>query len=176
MHRAPVAIRPAAPEDLPILQDIERAAGAAFVSVGMPEIAEDAPFTVEVLEAYRAAGRAWVASDHATPDRPVAYVLVDLLDDGAHVEQVSVHPEAGRRGIGAALIDHVADWARRQPLARLTLTTFREVPWNAPYYRRLGFAEVAPEHWSAALRSLVAHEAELGLDPAKRVVMQRRLT
>jgi hypothetical protein len=30
-------------------------------------------------------------------------------------------------------------WAQRHGLAALTLTTFTDVPWNMPYYERLGF-------------------------------------
>ena len=127
--------------DLPILRDIERAAGEAFRTIGMPEIADDEPLPLDVLAAYAAAGRAWVAADPGGP--PVAYLIADVVDANLHIEQVSVHPRAARRGIGRRLIEHAADHAREHGLTGLTLTTFAEVPWNAPYYGRCGFRVIA---------------------------------
>ena len=165
MSLRPTAIRPATAADLPLLQEIERAAGECFRDVGMPEIADDEPFPVEVLERYRAAGRAWVAVDDA--DRPVAYLLADPVDGAVHIEQVSVHPGHAGRGLGRALIDQVG---RQSPL---TLTTFAEVPWNAPYYARLGFRVLAEDEWTPGLRAIRAHEAAIGLDRWPRVCMRR---
>jgi GNAT superfamily N-acetyltransferase len=98
-------------------------------------------------------------------------VLVDEIDGYAHIEQVSVHPGHSRQGIGRMLIDHVGTWATSRGLAGLTLTTFTEVPWNAPYYARLGFRVVTD--LSPGLRALRAHEAAIGLDAWPRVVMRR---
>ena len=104
----------------------------------MPEIARDDPGSVAELEPFRAGGRAWVAVD--ADDRPVAYLISAVVDGCAHIEQVSVAPAHARRGLGAALVDHLAAVAAAEGRAALTLTTFRDVPWNAPYYERLGFA------------------------------------
>jgi GNAT superfamily N-acetyltransferase len=162
-------IRPPRPDELEALLDIERAAGRAFLDVGMPEIARDEPGTVEELEAHRVDGRAWVAVDEA--DRPVAYLLSDLVDGCAHVEQVSVAPSHARRGLGAALIEHLGAVARTP----LTLTTFRDVPWNAPYYERLGFTVVEPADRGPELAALVRREAARIPSDAPRVAMRREL-
>jgi GNAT superfamily N-acetyltransferase len=164
-------IRAARSDDLDRLRDIERAAGQAFRAIGMDAIADDEPMSVAVLDEYRANGRVWVATDDE--DAPVAYVVVDVLDGNAHVEQVSVHPDHAGRGLGAQLIDHVAAWAANQRLPAVTLTTFRDVPWNAPYYERCGFvvlddADIGPE-----LRRRVDEETAHGLDPTIRVCMRR---
>ena len=99
-------IRPALPGELGVLRQIERRAGRAFAAVGMAEIAADEPPSEAALEAFRAARRAWIA---AGPDgRPVAYLLAAVMDGDAHVEQVSVDPDHAGRGVGAALIDHLA--------------------------------------------------------------------
>jgi GNAT superfamily N-acetyltransferase len=158
-------------EELPILQDIERAAGECFRDIGMPEIADDEDFPLEVLEAYRRAGRAWVAAN----DRPVAYLLADLVDGNLHVEQVSVHPDSARRGIGRTLLDHVAGRALADGIPALTLTTFADVPWNAPYYERCGFRCLEEAELTPGLRELRDHEAALGLDRWPRVCMRRDL-
>ncbi|MEU2241275.1 GNAT family N-acetyltransferase [Streptomyces sp. NPDC018338] len=168
-------IRAAAPAELPLLQDIERAAGEPFRSLGMAAIADDDPLPLDVLEAYRCEGRAWVAVDAA--DRPVAYLLADTVDGSAHIEQVSVHPDAARRGVGRQLIEHLAAAAREQGLTALTLTTFAEVPWNAPYYTRLGFRPLADSDpaLTAGLRAISRAEAAHGLSVWPRVCMRREV-
>ncbi|MER5836822.1 GNAT family N-acetyltransferase [Streptomyces sp. NPDC002130] len=166
-------IRPATPSELPALQDVERAAGAPFRDLGMPEIADDEPPTLDVLEHYRRAGRCWMAADER--GRPAAYLLAEPVDGSLHIEQVSVHPRAARRGVGRALLDHAADHAREEGLTALTLTTFTEVPWNAPYYARLGFRPLPEADLTPGLRAIRATEAELGLDRWPRVCMRKPL-
>jgi GNAT superfamily N-acetyltransferase len=163
-------IRPAAPGDLPLLQDIERAAGEPFRALGMPEIADDEPPAPAVLERFRQAGHAWVAEGDG---RIVAYLIGEPVDGAFHIEQVSVHPDAGRRGVGRTLIAYAADRARDQGLAGLTLTTFTEVPWNAPYYARIGFRVLDESELTPGLRKIRAMEAEHGLDRWPRVCMRR---
>ena len=48
-----------------------------------------------------------------------------------------------------------------------------DVPWNAPYYARLGFRVLAPDQIGDGLRRIRGHEAALGLDRWPRVVMYR---
>jgi GNAT superfamily N-acetyltransferase len=216
-------VRAPRPDELERLRDIERAAGRAFVDVGMPDIAADEPPSAAVLDRYRRAGWAWVVAvapaagdgraggrgsgrgeagggdsgggeaggrqpggaeaDNRDADGvPAAYVIADVLDrpgpgsgGAAHVEQVSVDPAFAGRGWGRRLLDHVADHARRQGLAAVTLTTFRDVPWNAPYYERCGFRALSEDELGPDLRRLRAAEAAHGLDPALRVCMRRDL-
>jgi GNAT superfamily N-acetyltransferase len=168
-----VTIRPPRRDELPLLVEIERAAGRAYADHGMPEIAADDPGSAAELEPYRAAGAAWVAVDDR--DTPVAYIITAAVDDGIHVDQVSVTPAHAGRGIGAALVDHVAERARAAGRAAVTLTTFRDIPWNAPYYARLGFRELPEEEWGPQLRALVAREREVIPGDAPRVAMIRRL-
>lgn len=166
-------IRPAALVDSPRLQELQLLAGAAFHTVGMSEIADNAPTAIAAFDEYAAAGRSWIAEEDGTI---VAFVLVDELTTAAHIEQVSVDPTHAGRGIGAGLIDHVQGWAAAKGHTALTLTTFREVPWNAPYYTRLGFTEItADDPESPALAGILADEAAF-LDPMTRVAMRRPVT
>lgn len=102
-------IRHARPDDLPELRKVERAAGLPFRGIGMDAVADDEPPTVAELAAFQADGRAWVFAD--PDDRPVAYLLVAVVDGHAHIEQVSVRPEHARRGIGRQLIEAAREWA-----------------------------------------------------------------
>jgi GNAT superfamily N-acetyltransferase len=159
-------IRAVRDDELDELREIERSAGKGFADLGMQAIADDEPPSIDTLRDYQRAGRAWV---HGDP--PVGYLIADRVDGCLHIEQVSVrHDHAGRR-IGAGLIEHVAGWAR----APLTLTTFAEVPWNAPYYERLGFRRLADAELTEGLRRIRAAEAAHGLDRWPRVAMRREL-
>jgi GNAT superfamily N-acetyltransferase len=160
-------------DELEALRWIERDAGRQFAVIGMAEIASDKPPAIAELEAVRARGRAWVAADPA--DRPIAYLLSSTVDGCAHIDQVSVASSHSRRGLGAVLIEHLAMGARAEDRPALTLTTFRDVPWNAPYYERLGFGVVAPADQGPELAALVHREALTIPGNAARVAMRRPL-
>jgi GNAT superfamily N-acetyltransferase len=168
-----MGIRTATVDELPALQDIERAAGRCFAEVGMSEIADDEPFSLDELARYQRAGRVWVAV-HDT-GRPVAYLIADLVDGNIHIEQVSVHPDSARRGVGRSLLEHVAGWAAADGVPALTLTTFEQVPWNAPYYARCGFFRLSDSELTPQLRAIRQREAEYGRDRWPRVCMRLNL-
>ncbi|GAB3154366.1 hypothetical protein GCM10027058_24680 [Microbacterium neimengense] len=92
----------------------------------------------------------------------VGFVHILEFDGGAHLEQVSVLPAFGGRGIGRALVEAAKDAAREAGYAKLTLRTFADVPWNAPFYASAGFAIEEPS--DDFHRMLVETEARLGLD------------
>ncbi|MEU6132694.1 GNAT family N-acetyltransferase [Saccharopolyspora sp. NPDC047091] len=134
-------IRAARAEELAVLPEVERRSGWCFAEVGMARVASDAPLPVEVLAGFRESGSLWVA---VQGPGPVAFLAAEVLDGALHVAQVSVDPGWARRRIGAVLLAHAGARAVRRGCAGVSLTTFREVPWNAPYYARLGF-RVVPE-------------------------------
>jgi GNAT superfamily N-acetyltransferase len=160
-------------DELPVLQDIERAAGQSFRDIDMPEIAEDEPLPLDELARYHHADLAWIAADDA--DAPVAYLIADRVDGNLHVEQVSVHPDSARRGIGRLLLDHLATHAMSAGAPALTLTTFTHVPWNAPYYARCGFQLMDDSRLTPGLRKIREREAAHGLDRWPRTCMRRPL-
>jgi ribosomal protein S18 acetylase RimI-like enzyme len=166
-------IRPARADDLPRLVAIEVAAGAPFRSLGMDSVADDAPPAIDHLASFQSAGRAWVVPDD--DDLPAAYLLLAVVDGAAHIEQVSVDPAFAHRGLGRDLVEHAARWAEAAGHTALTLTSFAEVPWNGPYYQRLGFCVVAAEEQGPGLRGLREQEAARGLDRWPRVAMRRSL-
>lgn len=148
-------IRLAFPADVLSLPTIEAAAGEAFRSIGMPEIADDPLPNVQQLSGHASDGRLWVAT---VDDQVVAYALAVERDGSAHLEQVSVHPDHAGQRIGADLVDAVASWVRDRGDERLTLTTFADVPWNAPYYRKLGFHPLPDEALGPQLAAELSEE------------------
>jgi len=154
-------IRPAGPDDMPAMQAIERAAGVLFRDVGMASVADDPPLEAPVLATYIADGRAWLAEIGGVP---AGYALAGVVDNHGHLEQVSVDPRFARRGLGRRLVARVVAWARTRGYTTLTLLTFRTVPWNGPYYAKLGFRPLSDTDLAPELRRLRALEAEHGLD------------
>jgi GNAT superfamily N-acetyltransferase len=167
------AIREARSDEIAALQGIEAASGRLFAQIGMGDVADDELPSQESLRAYVSNGRAWVAVDDF--DRPVGYLLAEALDGNAHIEQVSVHPDHGRKGVGRSLIEHLAAWAGERSMPALTLTTFTDVPWNAPYYERCGFRRLSAEELTPGLRGRLEEEAARGLDRWPRVCMCRAI-
>jgi GNAT superfamily N-acetyltransferase len=165
-----VLIRTARRDDLAVLIEMERAAGEQFRSLGMDLVADDDPGSIPELLPYAESGRALVAVDDS--DRPIGYLLLDVVDGAAHVEQVSVHPDNARRGIGGALIGRAARWALSHDLHALTLTAYTDVPWNGPYYERLGFSYLAADEETPGLRAIRSEERASGLDAWPRACMR----
>jgi GNAT superfamily N-acetyltransferase len=161
--------------DLDAVRNVELSAGERFRSLDDPRLsrcADDEPFAEAELVRYIRDGRAWVAVDGAAV---AGFVAVDVLEGCAHVEEIAVATEFGRRGHGTALLREIDRWATAGGLAALTLTTFRDVPWNGPWYRALGFQELDEGEWTAGLRQRREVEDAHGLPAQLRVVMRREL-
>jgi len=165
-----VTVRASRRSDGSSLRDIERAAGERFRGVDLAHVADDEPLSIEALDAYATAGRSWVAVDDH--DQPTGYVLVDIVDGNAHVEQLSVHPDHQGTGVGRALLDRVRRWAAETDRLAITLTTFADVAWNRPLYEHLGFSVIDENEIGPDLGALRMAEAAHGLDPATRVCMR----
>ena len=88
---------------------------------------------------------------------------------------LAVTPAHGRRGVGRALIDAVCSCARSEGRTTVTLTTFRALEWNAPFYLRLGFVLIPRASLSPTLEAIVQAEDRRGLPSAQRVVMKKEV-
>ena len=156
--------RPAISEDLPCLAGIERAAAALFPPGRVPD--PDSTLPVHLLQTALAQGLLFVAT---LDDEVVAFAICEAIDGYLHLAEVSVHPTHGRQGIGRALVERVIAESRTRSLEGVTLTTFADISWNAPFYRRVGFVE-APG--PAALPHVRAHlQAEAAAGMTERVGM-----
>ena len=166
-------IRRAIPEDVAVLPEIERLAGHLFKTypgdLGIPEEMYEAPNSVETFAAAQGAGRLWVAS--ASGGELVGFALVMEFEGYAHLEEIDVLPTYGGKGIGSALLARVCSWAKDTGYPAVTLRTFRDVPWNAPFYQSRGFRIVDSAALSAAHVRLEASERQHGLRTDIRVTM-----
>ena len=165
-------IRPARPDELETLRELEIAAGAPFRDLGMDPIADDAPPSTVVLRGALDRGGLWVIEDGGAV---AGYLMDDVVDGEPHLEQVSVHPDHARRGLGARLVEDLVARARADGHHAVTLTTFVDVPWNGPYYARLGFRPLADDELGPGLRAVRRAEIAKGLDRWPRTAMRREL-
>ena len=155
--------------DLPLIPAIELAAARLLAGLAPASVLGETT-TQFALRKARRAGRLWVG---LSGDVPVGFAHVVVHEDGvAHLEEVDVHPDHARRGLGRRLVQTVCAWATSRGYHAVTLTTFRQPPWNMPFYAGLGFVPVAPDRVGAALRAVIDDETRRGLDPARRVVMR----
>ncbi|MCZ2813100.1 GNAT family N-acetyltransferase [Modestobacter sp. VKM Ac-2979] len=158
-------VRVADDVDLQQLPAVEAAADELFVPLGITDL--PLPATAEER------ARAWRV---LVAGRPVTgFAVLELVDGAVHLEQLSVHPAHGRRGIGTALLAATLETARQHGADRVTLLTYADVPWNAPFYARHGW--VATTELTPGLQALRRRETELGLDRhGPRVVMVQPAT
>jgi len=165
-------IRPTRADDVALLPNVERSAGKAFLSLpDLAWISSDNALSVERHLEFIAGGYAWVATEDAVP---VGFIGAEKTRDALHIWELAVHLDFQGRGIGRALMDEAMRTAKRDGLPAVTLTTFRDVAWNEPFYRKLGFrtlADAMPQRLQAILEAEVAQ----GLPREKRCAMMLSL-
>jgi GNAT superfamily N-acetyltransferase len=155
------AIRVARPDDYPALRAIEYESEELFLEIGI------GPFTPDAGDHLEGSAVVLVAGDPA-----VGFASVGMVDGVPHLWQLSVLPAHGRRGVGTSLVRAVCEWAASAGHRAVTLTTFRDVAWNAPFYARLGF--VVTEALPPGLAAIRDQERVLGDDDfGPRVAMRK---
>ncbi|WP_234022806.1 GNAT family N-acetyltransferase [Sorangium cellulosum] len=163
-------MRPAIEADLPRLPEIERSASEAFRGT---DLNLEALMSVTPAEGWRDALRSetlWVVDDGA--GRSIAFLGAEAAGHELHLREFDVELEHQGQGLGRRLLSHVIAWARTAKFQALTLTTFRTVPWNGPFYAAMGFRELSPAEMSSRLVTILKNEAYHGLDPAQRCAMR----
>ncbi|MFV2197310.1 GNAT family N-acetyltransferase [Nocardiopsis sp. LOL_012] len=154
-----------AERDVPALVEVSLAADTLFADAGVV-LPPDDPRPM-----LAGAERVLVALDGGAVCGLAATAAVD---GRTHLEQLAVHPGHGRRGIGSALLEAVCAQAARQGRGRVTLTTFRDLAWNGPWYARRAFVPLAPGEWGPELARLWESEAPIRVRP--RLAMARTVS
>lgn len=168
-------IRRATPTDAPLLPTIEQSAGQAFRQIpDLAWIADDSNQPVERHLALIAHGVSWVAVDPT--DAPIGFINGEVLNGNLHIWEMSVHAEHQGKGIGRALMAQARWWAVEQHVLGITLTTFRDVPWNERFYKTLGFVTLEGGQVTAGLRKVLDEEVRDGLPGERRCAMRLSLS
>lgn len=170
--RAALAVGEAAPEIRPVddyevddLLDIERRSDTLYTVAGIAPLPDPASMHGPIRDArvLLVAGRP-----------AVGFARIDEIDGNAHLEQLYVLPGNMRRGVGTSLVEAACTWAAEHGFSAITLSTFADVAWNAPFFAKRGFAPIG--ELTPGLAELRDWERNLGLDAlGSRVVMCREL-
>jgi len=145
-------------DDIPALAAIECEADRLFPAGRLPP--GDETYPVADLISACDAGLLFVA---VAAECVVGFAYCTVVDRDLHLAGLAVRPDFGRRGIGVALVRRVVQAADARGLDGVTLTTFADIPWNAPFYQRLGFRGVTELERHAHLAVALAREGEAGM-------------
>lgn len=169
---ADLLLRTGIETDIDALLEVERRAAALLLGHGAYDLFAMHSLSPENLRDGIANGFLRVAD---LDGEAVGFALCGPLDGHAHLFEMDVLPEHGRRGIGSALLESACDDAAALGLPVITLVTLRDAAWNAPFYAARGFVEIDEAEWGVELSQLVARERMLGFPMRLRVVMRRSL-
>lgn len=162
-------LRPAQPDDLPLLSKIERAADTRFAKAGVT-----VPTDTYAPNAYDSVEGITVAALEET-NEPVGFIATETREQGIHIAELDVTPAHGQKGLGARLVTYVVEAAEQAGEFSVTLSTFINVPFNGPFYEKLGFEAVSPMALGEEYVTLRQNEAAAGLDITQRQFMVRYL-
>lgn len=150
------------------LPAIERSAATAFEGRDVPAWLLTDAASPDNWRPQLKAGTLWVAEAEG---RLLGYLAASIAADRLHIDEVDVERDHQGRGLGRRLLQTAAEHARAIGLRRLSLTTFRDVPWNAPFYASFGFREWDAADTPASVRQMLSYEAARGLKNRCAMVM-----
>jgi GNAT superfamily N-acetyltransferase len=177
MASAPI-IRLGTMADVSALPGIEAAAAALFKGTHAEAFATGPTSHINTLLRAQRSGLLWVAGHSAAQKHftPAGFLFGAACPEGLYLQEMSVGPQAQRQGLGAALMHIAIAHARSEGLATILLTTDRTLPWNAPFYARLGFTILEGPAIPDTLKHRLARQAADGIDMAHRCAMQLQIS
>lgn len=165
-------IRRATPEDAHLLPEVETSAGEAFRAIpDLAWVADHDGISVERHLELIALGASWIAEEQHVP---IGFLSAETVSDELHIWELAVRREHQGRGVGRRLVETAVADARARDLAAVTLTTFSEVRWNAPFYAALGFTLLADDA-GPRLKGIMQSEVDIGLPRDRRCAMRLSL-
>lgn len=161
-------LRRASAADFATLNAIEQAAARIFPAGFLPDEVLNDKLPLRTLEQARQQDMLWLVQNAV--GTPVGYVMLEEHDGLTLLAQIDVHPAHGRRGLGAALIRHALAQAQIRGVSEVWLTTFLTIPWNAPFYQKLGFCLVNDAAAPDVIQDILSQERARGM--RQRVAMR----
>lgn len=133
----------------------------------LAHILETPALSPERLEACRVV----VALDSES-QKILGFVAMRLLDGLLYLDNISVAPSASGIGVGATLLSAAIEHAECLGVQAVSLTTFREPPWNGPWFRKHGFLTMPAACIGEGLKQVMARQG-LNLDVTTRETLWR---
>ena len=159
--------------DIPSLNAIERSAAEIFRTVNLDSLVDHPPLSRFSLTSLIDAGHIWVAVNRW--DELVGFVGGENICGNFHIIEISVAHSYQGRGVGKGLMQRMMEDVKREGYNATTLITFRHIPWNGPFYRKLGFMEVDLAEMGYDYLQIWQQELNLGLNMDQRCVMGKVL-
>lgn len=104
-------------------------------------------------------------------DQVIGFAAISTAGRELHLSELSVARAHQRCGVGSLLIRAMMIDARNSGYRAITLNTYRDIPWNAPFYARFGFAEVENFEGRPHLVQSQEGAASLGMPMDRRCAM-----
>lgn len=167
-------VRRAQSADASTLPAIERSAAALFRCD--PSLAWLADAAVPDAEHHQMAiekGQVWVAQ--SADNELMGFLSAIEVDNELHIQEISVSQQFQGQGAGRKLLLTALEHARKRELYGLTLTTFRDLPWNEPFYRQFGFETLGSAAIGPRLTTVLNNEINHGLPGQRRCAMRLKL-
>jgi GNAT superfamily N-acetyltransferase len=162
----------AEPGHCSLLPEIEYQSAQVFSPEDLPEPLRSVPTSESVFREAQVKGLLWILID--PENLPVGFLLAEVIDESFHIKEVDVHPAHARKGLGGKLLEHSFTVARERNFSSITLTTFKHLPWNGPFYERHGFVSLEESEMGAELSEILRQEAKDGLK--NRIAMRSNVT
>lgn len=173
MDELSIQIREARPGDVAHLPDIERSAAQIFKQdKDLAWLADDDVQPTSLHQNYIQARNSWVA---VHDEIPIGFINGVEYNKTFHICEISVSEEWQSQGVGRALLSAVEQIMCDRGITMITLTTFKDIPWNAPFYERLGYEILSEDGLSIFLMDILDEEIEAGLEAHRRCAMQKNL-
>lgn len=162
--------------DFEYLSVVEFSASNVFRTLqDLAWIADDNGMSLVEHKRYLEEGFSWVAVDSLSQDI-VGFLTAEIVEGDYYVGEVSVSDGHQQKGIGSALFGVALKQAQSLGLDAATLTTFIDVPWNAPYYEKLGFVILTSDTLPPYLQRILRAEEIAGLPIDRRCAMRKMFT
>ncbi|TVY16475.1 Acetyltransferase [Lachnellula arida] len=166
-------IRRARSSDISLLESVERSAAQIFRTVNLGFLADGPTLDPAVLSGMAKSNHLWIAVNDW--DQPIGFLGGENFEGNFHLVEVSVAQDFQGRGVGKALMSNMMEQVRREGYKTITLTTYRDVPWNGYWYAKMGFVEVYAQAMGRKYLDIMVQEGKQGLDQASRCVMMKAL-
>ncbi|GAA5104228.1 GNAT family N-acetyltransferase [Wohlfahrtiimonas larvae] len=173
MDELSIQIREARSGDVEYLPEIERSAAQIFKqNQELAWLADHDVQPASLHQNYIQARNSWVA---VHDDIPVGFINGVEYNKTFHICELSVTEAWQSQGVGRALLQAVEQIMQERGITIITLTTFKDIPWNAPFYERQGYEKLEDEALSIFLTDILDEEIESGFEPHSRCAMQKQL-
>jgi GNAT superfamily N-acetyltransferase len=141
------SIRPCRDDERPAILAIVNAAAEAYRGVIPADRWHEPYMPLRELDREIAAGVAFWGCEAG--GALIGIMGIQRVRDVELIRHAYVSPASQRRGVGGALLEHLA----RRSTGRVQVGTWAAADWAIAFYRRHGFERVPPERKAALLRA-----------------------